>query len=217
MSRSLAIALAALAAATAWPLLRAAIDRAGAPQARLAIEECRLDIDLARGGLVAALAGRGPLDPAPASHYAPEDESRPLAERVAALGLDRGPRFVHLALEASGPAVVANAAAGDRRRPPAVRDFSRDAGLLRERYAAFPAVAVMPGIAALADEGSQEPVLRPRPRQLALSAGQTEVLRGLAPRARGRECRSRILAIVEFGNLGYPRVADFRTIETEVP
>lgn len=217
MSRSFAIALACLAAAALWPLLLAAADRAGSPHGRLAIEECRLDIDLARAGLVAALAGRGPLDLAPASRYAPAGESRPLAERLAALGLDKGPRHVHVALEASGPAVAAGAAAGDRRRPPAIRDFARDAGPLRERYAAFPAVAVTPGIVVRAGGEARAPEFRLRPRQLALSAGQRAFLRALPPQAPGPDCRSRFFAIVDFGNLGHPKVETFRTLDPKIP
>lgn len=220
MSRSLAVALASLVLAALWPLILAGIDRAGSPRARLAIEECRLDIDFSRSGLVAALAGRGPLALAPASHYAPESETRPLAERVAALGVGRGPRFVHVAIEANGPAVAAHDAAGDPRRPPVIRDFSRDAGQLRERYAASPAIAITHGVAIAADGGKgvgpQMPHVHLRPRQLALTAGQRALLHDMPPQQAG-VCRSRFLAIVEFGNLDHPTVEELRTISAKIP
>lgn len=191
---------------------REGFNRIATPQARLQIAECRLEIMPERDGLPAAiLPDHGPLSLRVASAYAPPDTTRPVAARLADIGVhpDRPAIRGYILVEQDG-------------RPPGgspgkaallARDFAADAATLRRLYADRPGAAVLRGvISARLEDGAVVPVLAAAQTTLFLPPALKQALRALPTQPADAPCRSRYLAEITVGTLGAPRLSGIRML-----
>ncbi|GEQ97040.1 hypothetical protein JCM17844_06770 [Iodidimonas gelatinilytica] len=205
------------------PLISAMLNRLGADQGRLSIEECRL-ITGPNGGLLAMLKGDGAAIKLEADpYYFPKGEPRPQAERLVAFGFSKNSSLLETAypvkatvvLESDGPAVAAHSGDDAAIHPSlVVRDADREKARLNSVYGGQPNTALARGWVT-AKTVEETVVLTPNlmVSDLRLSQGQRRLLAGLDPQALDGDCRSRFLAEIVYGAKGDPIVVSVRPLD----